>query len=76
MKLTNKSLTTAVNKAFRRMKKDELAAAMTSAGFVYFPGSKRGKRHGVQVFVKVCRYSDELLKKVPLSGGLFCELPQ
>jgi hypothetical protein len=27
----------------------------------------------VQVFVKVCRYSDELLAQKPETGGLACE---
>ena len=50
-----------------------LSATQTSAGFVFPQGQKRGHRKGYQVFVKVCRYSDELLASKPDTGGLSCE---
>ena len=60
-------------KAVKNIESDTMAAACSvTAGMLIPPGQKRGKRVGYQVFVKVSRYSDELLAKDPTSGGLMC----
>ena len=61
----------AYSKAVRKLERDAtLRASATSAGFIIPNGQKRGQRKGYQVFVKVCRFSEELLKSKPLTGGL------
>lgn len=65
----------AYSKSVKRMLSDKLlTAASTSAGFIIPDGYRpRSKQHGFQVFVRVCRYSEELLKEQPSTGGLLCE---
>ena len=71
---TGNNVHRAYSLAVRDLLKDKrLVATSKSAGFIIPDGQKRGHRTGIQVFVKVCRYSDELLAAQPLSGGLFCE---
>ncbi len=68
---TGNSLLRAYSKALKTLQRDEAMTASTiSAGFIIPNGQKRGKRKGFQVFVKVCCYSEELLKRKPDSGGL------
>ena len=53
--------------------KQTLSASAVSAGFIVPQGlkkQKKGERAGVQVFVKVIRYSDAMLARFPFSGGL------
>jgi hypothetical protein len=72
--VTGNDLLRACSKAVATLQTDEaMTAASTSAGFIIPNGQKRGQRLGVQVFVKVCRYSEELLKRRPCTGGLLCE---
>lgn len=71
---TGNALLRAYSKAAKHLQADRrLTATKTSAGFIIPVGQKRGKRTGYQVFVQVCRYSDELLKEQPMTGGLLCE---
>ena len=61
----------AYNRAVKRMQKDEmLAATEVDAGFIFPPGQKRGERVGLQVFVKVRRFSERRLRAAPETGGL------
>jgi hypothetical protein len=72
---TGNAVLKAYDKSAKRLAKDDvITSAMTSAGFIIPNGQKRGKRTGYQVFVKVCRYSEELLKRKPITGGLLCEV--
>lgn len=50
------------------MKCEQCTSSASSAGFVLT--GKRGEKQGVQVFVKIIRYSDKKLKKNRNSGGL------
>lgn len=71
---TGNALLRAYSKAVRNLQRDEaMTASATSAGFIIPNGQKRGQRTGFQVFVKVCRYSEELLKRKNSTGGLVCE---
>jgi hypothetical protein len=71
---TGNALLRAYSKAAQNLQRDEaMTASATSAGFIIPNGQKRGQRTGFQVFVKVCRYSEELLKRKPDTGGLLCE---
>jgi hypothetical protein len=71
---TGNALLRAYNKATKNLKNDDaMTASLVSAGFIIPNGQKRGCRKGFQVFVKVCRYSEELLKRKPITGGLLCE---
>lgn len=71
---TGNALLRAYSKAAKNLTSDEaMSASAVSAGFIIPNGQKRGKRKGFQVFVKVCRYNEELLEKKPMSGGLTCE---
>lgn len=40
-----------------------------SAGFIVAPGQQKGERVGLQVCVKVYRWSERRQKENPLSGG-------
>jgi hypothetical protein len=72
---TGNAVLRAYSKAVKKLDKDPLLLAnLASAGFIIPNGQKRGQRKGYQVFVWVTRYSDELLKKKPLSGGLHAKL--
>jgi len=71
---TGNALLRAYSKAAKKLQRDEaLTACAVSAGIIIPNGQKRGSRNGFQVFVKVCRYSEQLLKKKPTTGGLLCE---
>lgn len=71
---TGNAVLRAYDKSVARLERDpKMTAAMTNAGFIIPNGQKRGDRTGYQVFVKIYRYSDELLKKKPLTGGLLAE---
>ena len=71
----NRAVIRAYSKATKRLLADkELTATSESAGFIIRDGQKRGERTGIQVFVKVCRYSDRLLREQPMTGGLLCEV--
>ena len=73
---TGNQVLKAYSKAVRNMENQPIAASCAvSAGFIFKPGQKRGMRMGYQVFVKVCRYSDVLMKEDPLNGGLLCGKP-
>jgi hypothetical protein len=71
------SFNSALDRAIKTLKKHpEVSASMHDAGvFLDFSENpqKKGTRKGLQIFVKVCRYDEELLAKEPLSGGLLCE---
>lgn len=64
----------------KRVKQDNLLRTAQSAGFIADPNdpdswtAKKGKRKGYQVFVLLVQYSEERLKKKPLSGGLHARL--
>lgn len=61
----------AYNRCVKRMQlASGLVSCSSSAGFIIPNGQKKGKRNGYQVFVKVCKFSEELLAKDPNSGGL------
>mgnify|MGYP001603937378 CR=1 FL=1 len=73
---TGDTVLRAFNRASRKMVdknglvRENLVATETSAGFVFPPGQKCGHREGLQVFVKIARYSDDLLCEQPETGGL------
>jgi len=68
---TGNNLLKAYSKSVKRLEKDAaLTATATDAGFIIPDGQKRGQRTGFQVFVKVHRYDEALLKKKPATGGL------
>ena len=69
------AITKAAQRALGRIKSDpKMTSSASSAGFIIPAGQKAGRLKGYQVFVKVCRYSDEKLKEDKMSGGLFCEV--
>jgi len=71
---TGNQLLRAYSKSAQRIQGDKwLTAASTSAGFIIPEGQKLGDRNGYQVFVRICNYSDKLLKKYPDTGGLLSE---
>jgi hypothetical protein len=71
---TGNQVLRAYSKAVKRIENDRsMSASQVSAGFIFSPKQKKGHKIGCQVFVKVCRYNDELLAREPDSGGLFCE---
>jgi hypothetical protein len=68
---TGNKVLRAYNQAIKKLTADDaLWATEVSAGFIIPPGQKRGHRKGYQVFLKVCRYDDELVATKPLTGGL------
>jgi hypothetical protein len=70
---TGNALLRAYSKAAKNLKRDAtITSTETSAGFIIPIDQKRGHRTGYQVFVKMCRYSEELLKRKPITGGLLC----
>lgn len=70
---TGNALLRAYSKAAKNLENDEcLTSSATSAGFIIPIGQPRGRRKGFQVFVRVCKYSDELLAKDSFTGGLLC----
>jgi hypothetical protein len=68
---TGTSILRAFERASQRMKDQQLTATEESAGFAV--KGKPGHQTGYQVFVKCCRYSEELLRKEPDTGGLLVE---
>ena len=68
---TGNNLLRSYSKAVKKLQSDKrMTSSAVSAGFIIPDGQPRGKKTGFQVFVKVARYSDELLKKKPMTGGL------
>ena len=68
---TGNNLLKAYSKAVKKLQKDKsMTACLVSAGFIIPDGQKKGKEKGFQVFVKVHRYSEELFKRKPITGGL------
>ena len=71
---TNEQVCRAYARALQKLAQyKDLTATEISAGMLFPPKQRRKHRRGFQVFVKVCRYSDELLADDPNSGGLLCE---
>lgn len=67
----------AYNKAVGRLEGKfghQMSSCAVSAGTIFAPGQKRAERRGYQVFVKVIRYSDAMLKFDAKSGGLHADL--
>lgn len=65
-KVSQKSLLQAYYDAMDAISGDtHITASSRSAGF-----RMMGERNGYQVFVKVCKFSQDLLDKDKLSGGL------
>jgi hypothetical protein len=72
---TGNAVIRAYSKAAKRLLADSgLTATSESAGFIIPDGQKCREKTGIQVFVKVCRYSDRLLREQPMTGGLLCEI--
>jgi len=76
--LTADKVLSTYNKAIRKLRKDPaMIAVEESIGFLdgktswLMSGKAKGAK--MQVFIKVYRYSDDLLKKKPVSGGLFAK---
>lgn len=68
---TDDAVLKAYSQAVKKLENDNrLTATEVSAGFIIPNGQKRGKKTGFQVFVKVHRFSEELLKKDKTTGGL------
>lgn len=66
------SLHDAFRKAYKQVLEDEnCTASMKDAGFVRACWSEHHPQ--LQVFVKVCRFSEDLLEEQPETGGLLCE---
>lgn len=63
-----KDLDRAFGRSIKRLNREGLVASSTSAGTIQ--SGRKGSREGVQVFVKVERYSEALLERDPDSGGL------
>ena len=69
--VTGTQVLRAYTRAVKVLELDEaMTASEQSAGFILPPVQRRGCKKGYQVFVKVYRYSDELLARDELSGGL------
>lgn len=69
---TGNSLLRAWDQAVKKIDDDkDVMSIEVDAGFIIPAGQKKGDSIGVQVFVKVVRYSDRLLKMKPESGGLW-----
>ncbi len=69
--VTEDSILAALKKAGAKMRKDPaITSTEQTAGFILPDGQTPGQCEGVQVFVKVYRYSQPLLKAEPLTGGL------
>lgn len=66
--VTSKSIAKGMRKALLALSKDKtLLAHQTSIGFIM---DKEKKGSGLQVFVKLSKYDEALLKKDHISGGL------
>lgn len=65
---TGNSVLRAYSKAVKRLETRDIVSASVSAGFIIPDGATLG----IQVFVKVCKFDELLLKKKPLTGGLLC----
>lgn len=61
----------AYNKAVRTMERDlKMLATEHSAGFIIPDGQQKVPKMGFQVFVRVARYDESVLKSHPMTGGL------
>jgi hypothetical protein len=68
---TGHSLLRAYGRAAKRFGNDGLLRATSqSAGFIIPAHQKVGERFGFQVFVRMVRFSEKLLKEEPKTGGL------
>jgi hypothetical protein len=68
---TDVTLARAYLRAARVYEKDPaVCSTEQDAGFLIIPGDRGAPKKGFQVFVKVCRYDESLLRKRPMSGGL------
>lgn len=69
---TGDAVLRAYNRAAKRIMKDDdtMCAVSTDAGFIIPDGQKGKPKEGYQVFVKIARYSEKLLKARPCTGGL------
>lgn len=66
--VTGNALLRTFNRAAGRMAKEErVTATEISAGFI---DADDGRSY--QVFVRICRFSDDLLRERPETGGLLC----
>lgn len=69
--VTGTGILRAASLALRNIEKDDhMTATEMDAGFILPDQQKAGRRLGYQVFVKVARFSEELLDADPVSGGL------
>ena len=72
---TGNAVLRAYNRAAKKFEKDPaIVSTHESAGFIIPDGQKRGKRKGFQVFVRVVRFDESMLKRKPESGGLLASL--
>lgn len=67
----------AYKKALNRLARDKrMTATEISCGrdVLVIPGKKQAKTtwEEVQVFMKICRFDEKLLKEKPMTGGLLC----
>jgi hypothetical protein len=68
---TGNSLLRAYAKAAKVFTTDHaVCSTEQDAGFIIVPKSLGEPATGFQVFVKICRYDEALLRRDPLSGGL------
>lgn len=69
---TGDSLLRAYGKAAKRFAEDPALCSTTiAAGFIIVPKDKRGEpAKGFQIFVKMCRYDESLLRRDSMTGGL------
>lgn len=68
---TGNAVLKAYNLAAKKISKDKsLSSTETDAGFIIPDGQKGKRKDGYQVFVKVARFSEDLLINRPLTGGL------
>ena len=68
---TDLTLARAFLRAARLFEKEPcLLATEHDAGFILHPYVRGEPRTGVQVFVKVSRFDESLLRSEPMSGGL------
>jgi len=68
---TGRAVMRAYVRAINVLESDQgVTASQHSAGFVMASRQKRGARKGYQVFVRVCRFDEELLSRNRMTGGL------
>ncbi len=74
-KASGKTVCDALERALKGFKGDpNVIAVARDAGFLIPKGQPRGKRQGYQIFIKVIRFDEALLKKDKLTGGLLTNL--